>query len=193
MIDAIRERIISALQRDRLSGFLKESQEAGSGCFYLALISAHNYLYPDVVLDRKVDQALREAAKNGYGVKPSELVGETRRLEPQLGLDIGRVVSLATQSESEIREMFKFPNDIPVVRNNGQSNFTAVAGTSTEIIYLQRNDKESAHWIHVAENPRFQGDEIPMGKLGGQAEFDAVKDKYQPVLVFHIVKSGRFK
>jgi len=179
------QRLLSSLQRDRLSNFVKEAHELGDACFYYALISCHNYLYPEELIPKDIEERLRAEGNKGNGTKVIDLIGEVKRLEPDLKLKIDHVVNHSNLPMEQIKGDLSLPDEIPVI--NSEDNFLAPEpGHSTAITFLKSNVGEGGHYMALVENPRFQ--EGGYGS-GGDTEFQTIKDQYKAGFSFILVKS----
>lgn len=187
-MNSLKERLIGALQKDRLSDFQKEANLYGSGCFYYALISAHNWLYPDELIDQSISTALMHRPNIDYGIKPSDVFDEIHRLEPLLHVAISHISTPDKRPLRVFRKKFHVPPEITISKFEEDPIFIA-DDTDTYILYLNHKTKKSAHYLHVAENVRFQSELFHIETLGGQPEYDLLKENYFPGIVFKISKS----
>ena len=185
MSESLLQRVLGALQRDRLSSFVKEAHDTGDACFYYALISCHNYLYPHDLLPRDVEARLRVQAGKGDGTKLIDFVGEVRRLESDLRLRIDHIVNHSNLPIEQIKEDLDFPDEIPVI-DSVDGYVAPEPGRSTAVTFLRRNEGEGGHYMALVENPRFQ--EGSYGP-GGNTEFQKIRDKYTASFSFILVKS----
>ena len=178
------ERTIGAIQRDRLADFFKESEELGDSCFYYALISAHNYLYPNELLPRDITERLRSDATKGKGTKVVDFINEVQRLEQDLKLKVDHVVNHTDKPASFIQKELSIPDTIPVIETTGGVD-APIPGITTGIAFLKSKQGNGGHYIALAENPRFSEYGFPMG---GNTEYSKIKDKSLGALTFFLVK-----
>lgn len=182
----ILERAIGTIQQDRLSGFVKEAHDRDDGCFYYALISCFNYLYPDRLIPRAVEEKIRQGQKMGKGVKASEFISEVKRLQPELGLKVDHIINHTDQSIESIRKVIPETDQVTII-DSEDGWVRAVPGVSTAVTLLKRkNEKNRGHFFALVENSRFQDEGEVMG---GNTEYQRIKDRYVGVFSFIIVKS----
>lgn len=179
------ERTIGAIQRDRLTSFIKESHELGDACFYFALISAHNYLYPREKLARDISERLRIESTKGKGTKARDFCKDVLRLERDLKVKVDHVVNHTTLTPEEIRKDLRIPNGIPVI-DTVDGIDAPIYGQSTGVALLIRKDETGGHYLALAENPRFSDYGYPMG---GNTDYTKIKDRYKGAVTFFLIKS----
>ena len=182
----ILERAVGIMQRDRLSDFVKETHDLGDGCFYYALISCFNYLYPDRLLPKSVEVKIREGLKLGKGVKAGEFISEVKRLEPELNLKVDHIINHTDQPVESIKKGIPIQDQVPVI-DSEDGWVRPVPEVSTAVTMLKRKGEENrGHFMALVENPRFEdGGEV----MGGNTEYQRIKDKYVGGLSFIIIKS----
>ncbi len=180
------ERAIGVMQRDRLSNFVKETHDLGDGCFYYSLISCFNYLYPDRLLPKSIETKIKQGLKLGKGVKVGEFISEVKRFEPELGLKVDHIINHTDQSIEHIRGGIPVEDQVPII-DSEDGWVRPVPGISTAVTMLRRKNEENrGHFMALVENPRFEDDGEVMG---GNTEYQRIKDKYVGGLSFIIVKS----
>lgn len=188
-MSTILERMVGVLQRDRLSFFFKESHSAEDGCFYYALISCHNYLYPKKVLSRDIAEQISVGNKIGKGIVIRDVISEVKRLEPELKLRVDHIINHTDVPNKKLIRVLRPEDVIPIVDPPMNGRINSQPGVSTALVLLlEKASKDRGHFMSVEENPRFQN----FGELmGGNAEFQRIKERYVGGLSFIIVKSDK--
>jgi len=186
----IKETAVSAIQRDRLSEFIKKTYESNGACFYYSIINAFNYLNPDTSVPKEFEANILVVLQKNpdFGVNFINVIPEIKRLEPLLHLTVSKIHTYATGSVEEIRKKLNISDDIPVSKMEKDS-FRNLEHGSTAILLLQNED--STHLIHVVPNkmPLIK-DEDNSSYVGGELEYRAaLKLKYKPVAAIYLSKS----
>lgn len=186
MSKPILERAVGVIQRDRLSKFVKESHLLDGGCFHYALISCFNYLYPNKLLSRTVEEKIEQGLKmGGGGVAFGDVIGEVKRFQSELGLKVDHIVNHTDKTIEDVKKGIPKHDWIPVV-DSKDGKIYPNPGISTAITLLERKDGSGGHFFALVENPRFQDNG---GIMGGNTEYQKIKDRYVSVVSFIIVKS----
>lgn len=186
----IRDKLISAIQRDRLSDFLKEAYKQKSGCFYYSFLMSWEEINPRSVLPRNVVEKIM-SLDDSFDVNPSDVVKKVSALRDILGLRVVRVQvpHWILQSSQGIRREFKIPNDIEVVKDDKTERIDKIDSNSSVIFYWQ--NKNEAHYTSIKDSHRFLGLETSKGNLGGQKGVDFIKKETDMnlILAFHLSKA----
>lgn len=186
-----REKIVATLQRDRLSEFLKRSNEEESGCFYYSLFMIWNKLYPNKVLKQSTVDQLLESETN-LRVAPDTIIDRLKRYDSEFGLRVTRVdiPNHISQDVEEIRQDFTIPREIEVVKyNKDETNLRPLNANSSAVICWQ-HPEGGCHYTSLDESLRFDGLEKERGNVGGQLGVNLLKDAgFSIVLIFHIEKT----
>lgn len=183
----LKDKALTALQRDRLSSFLKESINTKSGCFFYSLLMCWEQINPNKILSRTTAQRILDLDKT-LGVLPSDLLQKVADLEDLLQLKVVKieVPSWVNQTAEEIRRDFSFPPDIPIEKDLVTSNIAPIDHNSSAIIYWQKDDN-LAHYTSLFLSTRFEGQEIENGNIGGQEGANFVQNEgFLSTLVFHV-------
>ncbi len=181
----ILHRAIGAIQRDRLSGFVKDASDLEEGCFQYSAVSCHNYLYPDEVLPKGVGDRLFNPLTKGKGTKVTDVIRELKRLQPDLKIKVDHIVNHSNLSAEEVQELFDPADRVPVTETDN-GHLGPIAGKSTAITFLSTDDEEGGHFIPLVENPRFDEE----GQItGGNTEYQRIKNKYKAAISFIIERS----
>jgi hypothetical protein len=179
------ERTLGAIQRDRLSDFFKESHDIGDGCFYYALISSHNYLYPNSLLPRNFVDKIRKGGKLGKGIVIGDVISEVKRLEPDLKLKVDHIINHTNLSAEEITQKLPIKDIVPVV-DSIDGWVKPEPGASTALTLLVKKGTTEGHYLALVENHRFEN----FGELmGGNTEYQRIKDEYTGGFSFVVTKS----
>ncbi len=185
MESVVQEKTLSSLQRDRLSNFVKEARDHKDGCFYYALISCYNYLYPTKLLPRKFEDNLMREDRKGKGVLVRDVVKEVKRLEPFLKLKVDHIINHSNIAIEKVRHDLSIPDTISIV-NSPDGLVTPESGHSTALIFLKSKDKTGGHFMALVENSKFQDNGYVMG---GNSEYSEIGDRYVGGFSFVLVKS----
>ncbi len=179
------ERLVGAIQRDRLENFIKDSFDRGGGCFGIAAVSCHNYLYPNLVLPRNLEEHLIQDTE-GARVKLVDVIGELKKLEPYLKIKVDRIINHTNLPLVYIEGALQ-PQDLVPIENSKDGWLHPEPGVSTAITFLQNKKyKNGGHYMPLVENSRFYEEGII---TGGNTEYQRIKHKYTAGMSFIIVKS----
>ena len=189
--ERIVERTRTAIQRDRLSRFLKESNQQSSGCFYYSLLTAWENLSSGEILPRNISEQILSQDKK-LGVRPADAVQKINDLESILHLSVSEIeLTIANlTSVDDFKRETGFGDSIPVSKGT-TDQILSRNDRSSAIIFWQHENLESGHYTSLHESTTFQGIEMKRGNLGGQPGADFVgKHGYVPLVVFHLSKSN---
>ena len=189
----IKETAVSAIQRDRLSEFLKNSYHEGNGaCFYYSIIGAFNSLYPGKAVPKKLEEHIFGIVKKNrdFALNSSEFISEITNLEDLLRMRISQVDVLAGQSSvEEAKNILNIPENIPVIKIDNPESVEVLNQNSTAILFMQTSNQHG-HYIHISKNiTTYESCDRIIQSEGGQKEYDEyVSLSYFPTAVFHLTK-----
>jgi len=179
------EKAVSAIQRDRLENFIKDSFNRGGGCFGTAAVSCHNYLYPNLILPRHLERQLIQNTE-GAKVKLVDVISELEKLEPYLKIKVDRIINHTNLTLSYIEGTLSKQDGV-LVKNSEDGWLYPEPGVSTAITFLQsKKDKKGGHYMPLVENSRFYEEGLI---TGGDTEYQRIKDRYTAGISFIVVKS----
>jgi hypothetical protein len=176
----LKERTIGAIQRDRLSDFLRVANIYDSGCFYFALFMSWNYLFPDRVIDRTLAKQI-VGDRSSLGISPRQVVEEVALREKQLKIRIAQigVTNNIDQTPTEFSEYAGIPNTITVIHENYPVVFTKPS-SSAVVLWMGNRDNANCrlHYTSTHPNNRFSPEEI--------TEYHP---EYAPVVIYHLERA----
>lgn len=185
-METIFERTITAIQHDRLTNFIKESDSYLDTCFQYSMVNCFNYLYPRMVISRKIDEIFQSRKNKGEGMSLRNFLGEVKSLEPILRMKVERIVNHSEIPNEDIIDALSVPSHIPVLFGPPESVIPVpeqVAG----IVQIFNLHAIRNHLYSLTENLRHQEFGYPMG---GYSEYNLYEGEYLTGATFVMVKSN---
>lgn len=179
----IKDRVIGSIQRDRLAGFLKESANQESGCFYNALIMAWEELNPHKVLPREIEQRLLNLDK--LGVYPSRVIEAVKAQEDLLHVVVSKVtVTNFVDCPLElVRQDLNIPLEIPIAKLG--EKFIRDENASTIIAWYNELDEKN-HATTLFVSSRFQEEGVLSSAGDDETSNLLFNSGYRPLCVYQL-------
>ncbi len=193
----LRDRTLAIIQRDNLSEFLKKSVEVNSGCAYYGIIGVYNYLYPSRPLPRDIKEKFRIGTHGKrYNVNINSVIKTIDEMEPLLGLRVTSVDNYSASAPSEIQKIMHIPENIPITnipipKLGISSQIASIKENESGLLLTVSSVKPEYHLVHMRESSHFMNENLWV--RGGIESLKFIKQhSHQPLVIYHIEKSGRF-
>lgn len=154
-----KKRLHIAIQRDRLSNFLKDTRKTGKGCMYYALLGAHDFFYPQQTLPHHFEKTFENRS---LGVMfDSGFQKEMERMEPQLGLKLTGILlnSGLSDTEQEWKSSLGLAQEFPLEKVPPATLRDALKPTddrSSNVALFLNPGTSICHAIHVRSDETFK-------------------------------------
>ena len=166
-INSVKEKAISAIQRDSLDLFLKKSFETNSGCLFYSLLTAWENLYPEKQIPKEFLNELNN--KSYLNIHSSLISREIRNLLPTLRIGIKEIIINPIRFSKTGKDIFREKNNvqfyIPIkFSTTGEPDLN---NSQVSLILMSNQEHNVSHMICSHKSSRFKGLEADNGNIGG--------------------------